>query len=398
MRKYVLIFGERTLECALPEQQVVWNHQGPAAVEDLASAIQAAFAAPLDYPAVTQAVIPEDHVAIVVDPDTPRWPELVEATAGQLCSAGVAPEAIQVILNRSLPAEQVQKFAQQLQYPLCEQETALQGQRTYLATTAEGERIYLPAAIVDADYVVTISRMGFDERWGYCGTHSTVYPALASPEDQARLRGRSHQELTPENSRGQRQMIDEIGWLLGLQYSIQVIPSASGGVGFIICGASDSVFRKGVELLNETWRADVPEQAETVLVAVPAEEHLDHWGALARSCQTAAKLVAPQGRVILLTALPPLPAEIVELIHSTPDTNALLRHLNKQRTPVAGGLHALLKLTRRAKVLLRAGWQDDVVEALECIPLGDDQEILRALESGESYALLNGAQFVHLNV
>lgn len=398
LQNYVLNFGGRSLECALPEQKVVWNHTGPAAVEDLSAAIAAAFEAPLDYPSLTQAVIPEDRVAIVVDPDTPCWLELAEATAAQLCSAGVAAEAIQVILNRALPAEQVQQLAQRLQYPLCEQETALQGQRTYLASTAEGERIYLPAAVVDADYVVTISRIGFDEQWGYRGTHSTVYPALASPEDQARLQGQSHQELTPENSRGQRQMIDEIGWLLGLQYSIQVIPSAAGGVAYILCGASDSVFRRGVELLNETWRADVPEQAETVLVALPAGEHLDHWAALTRTCQTAAKLVAPQGRVILLTSLQEIPPELAELIHATSDSDTLLRRLNKQRTPTAGALHALLKLARRAKVLLRSGWQEDLVEALDCIPLSDDQEVLRALAGGESYALLNGAQFVHLDV
>ncbi|MEZ5952582.1 MAG: hypothetical protein R3C12_26020, partial [Planctomycetaceae bacterium] len=64
--KFMLNYGPESLPCELSEQQVVWKHAGPPAVADLAQTIDATLATPRDYPCLTQAVIPEDHVAIVV--------------------------------------------------------------------------------------------------------------------------------------------------------------------------------------------------------------------------------------------------------------------------------------------------------------------------------------------
>lgn len=396
--KFMLNYGPESLPCELSEQQVVWKHAGPPAVADLAQTIDATLATPRDYPCLTQAVIPEDHVAIVVDPDTPAWTELVNATGRQLCQAGVAREAIQVILNQPLPPEAVASAAAKIEFPLCDHETILSGKRTYLASTAEGDRIYLPAALVDADCVVTISRFGFDEQWGYRGTHSTIYPALASEADRQRLQGKSHQELKPENSRGQRQTIDEIGWLLGLQYTVQVIPATSGEVGHLLCGACDSVFQRGVELLNESWRATVSQRAETVVIALAGGAAQTPWSALSRACKSAAKLVLPEGRVILLANPPALPETLLEILKNPAEPDELLRKLNRIRMPETDALHALVQLTKNAKVYFRSPWEDDTVENLYCIPLNNEPEIRRALEGGETYAILEGAQYAYLDV
>ncbi len=395
---FTVNYGKREFACEFPASQLKWQQTGPAAVEKWQQTMDQALNQPLDYPLLSQAVVPGDRVAIVVDPDTPAWPQIANALGAQLLQAGLDAESIHIVLNEPLPEAILERLVSELKFPVIDHQSAMASQKTYLASTAEGQRVYLPAVIADRDYVLTLSRIGFDEQWGYRGTHSTIYPAFAPADEQERWQGQSQQGLTPEDSRGTRQTIDEVGWLLGVHFSVQVIPSASGEVAAVLCGAADSVFQRGVELLNQHWRAVIsPEQrAETVLVAMPGDEMNRPWQALARACKAAGELAVTDGRVILLTDLQQFPESLSELLVNCSGSDDVLRKLSRLKTPEANALHALVHLTQQAKVYLQSGLEQDLVENLYCIPLGEEAEIRRALAGGESFALLAGAQYAYI--
>ena len=63
-----------------------------APVEDLAAAIEEALANPIDYPPLEQALIPEDTVALALEPGTPAAAELVAGVWRVLERRGVAAE------------------------------------------------------------------------------------------------------------------------------------------------------------------------------------------------------------------------------------------------------------------------------------------------------------------
>ncbi len=391
MAKFEIHYGTgETFPFELPEEQVLWQQTGPQPQTNVSGAIEAALATPLDYPPVSDAVVPGDKVTLVIDAGTPAWEEIIRAIGKQLESRGVEAEMLHVVLNGT---EADAARSTDVPYKVIAFDEAMQGRSVYLASTAEGQRIYLPEEIGEADYVITIGRFGFDDRWGYRGTNSTVYPAFGGEEAQSRFSGQGSQELSPDQSFGVRQMIDEVGWLLGLQFSVQVIPSGSGKLAHVIAGASDSVYREAVSRLNSSWRSSVAEPAETVIVSVPSLESGDAWVSAARACRVAEKLVSDDGRVLLVTDLKDFPEGLQEAIQASGDSDEVMRNLNRSKSPASRAVATLAGLASRYRVYLLSRLEQDIVENLFCIPLADTDELRSALQGGTSYAILDGGQF-----
>ncbi|MCG6156780.1 lactate racemase domain-containing protein [Rubinisphaera margarita] len=393
MAQFEIHYGTgESFQFELPEEHVLWKQSGPEAQDDAVRAIEEALATPLDYPPVGDAVVPGDKVTLVIDAGTPAWDEIIRALGRQLESRGVEADKLHVVLN-GVGTETAAAESSSLPYKVIAFDEAMQGRSVYLASTAEGQRIYLPEEIGEADYVVTIGRFGFDDRWGYRGTNSTVYPAFGGEEAQTRFSGPGSQELSPDESFGVRQMIDEIGWLLGLQFSVQVIPSGSGKLAHVIAGASDSVYRESVSRLNSSWRSSISTPAETVIVSVPSLEAGDAWFSTARACRAAEKLVSEDGRVLLVTDLKDFPEGLQETIQSSGDSDEVMRNLNRSKSPASRAVATLAGLASRYRVYLLSRLEQDIVENLFCIPLADTDELRSALQGGTTYAVLDGGQF-----
>ena len=86
---------------------------------------------------------------------------------------------------------------------------------------------------------------------GYRGTNSVFYPGLSSADAMLRTHGQGHLELGPDEARPLRDLVDEVGWLLGNPFTVQVIPAASQGVSRVLAGVCDPVFAQGKKLLAE---------------------------------------------------------------------------------------------------------------------------------------------------
>src|SRR5215204_5982718 len=61
----------------------------PPALSDPVGAVREALDSPLRYPALRQALTPDDHVTVVVDEHLPRLAELVTAVLDNIVGAGV---------------------------------------------------------------------------------------------------------------------------------------------------------------------------------------------------------------------------------------------------------------------------------------------------------------------
>ncbi len=398
MPKFTLYYGrDQQFDCEIESENSVWQHVGPETVSDPVSAIRAAIDEPLEYPKIDQAVVPGDRVCLVVDPETPCWPEIVAHLRQQLLSAGLDSDSIRVVLNREVDESDIpanlspEKVGKVIPYG-----DVMKGRAVYLASTAEGQRIYLPEEIGEADFIVSLGPFGFNDQWGYHGTCSVIYPAFASSEEQEKFRAGNQQELTPETSRGTRQTIDEIGWLLGLQYTVQVIPSRAGKLGHIISGANEAVYREAVNLLDQNWRVQNAKRAETVVISLPTEPGCNLWQAIQRTCRAARSLVQADGRVMLLTDLKELPRELIDPLATCEDLSDAIRLLNSLNSPEAKALHAMVSLAQTTRLYLLSDLEPDLLENLFCIPLADQKEMQNAIQGGDSYALLNGGSFVYV--
>src|SRR5690606_19856544 len=110
-----------------------------------------------------------------------------------------------------------------------------------------------------------------------------------------KAQGQGHDELTPDEVRPLRQLVEEIAWLIGAQFSVQVIPSSGAGIAEVIAGQADAVLELGRQHINDAWRIDVPERPELVIVAVEADAAGHTWTQIAAALDTARRIVARDG-------------------------------------------------------------------------------------------------------
>jgi nickel-dependent lactate racemase len=266
----------------------------------------------------------------------------------------------------------------------------------YLATSAAGERIYLSRRLLDADVVIPLTVAGYDARLGYQHPCGLLYPGLSNTEAFKKTHGQGHSELRPEDERPLRQLIDEAGWLLGVQYAVQVVPAARRGAGAeVLVGSVEGVGRAARSALDEHWRVRVEERVETVVMALPTDQHRVTWALLGRALETAKTLVERGGRIIVLTDLATEPGPGVTLIREQRSAKAALQPLR------AIGPEDLVPATQWAAaadwatVYLLSGLSSLLVEELFCTPLENEQELSRLLAGVESGLVLPAAQWVH---
>jgi len=219
----------------------------PPPLGDLAADLRAALEHPLDFPAFEHLFTEDDHVTLVLDRGTPQAATLIAEAWRVMHSRGVLPENVLILqpagftpITKADPRALLPDDVRELVRWRAHDPTQATGM-SYLASTARGERIYLSRDMLDADVIVSIGMFAFDPVIGYRGTGSVFYPGLSSTDAIDRAHGLSHSELDLEDDRPLRQSIDEITWLSGSQFSLQVVPAAGEGVSAVLAGAVEPV-------------------------------------------------------------------------------------------------------------------------------------------------------------
>lgn len=381
--------------------RVLAIHTGPPKCDTLAEDLRTALATPLDFPPLEQLCIPGDHVLLALDRHTPASADLIAGIWQVLEHRGVQAEGLQILQPVALGGAPLVDPRTGLPEAIREQvrwathDPTNSRQQAYLATTARGERIYLDRDATDADVVISVGAIAYDPVLGFRGTSSVFYPGLSTTDAISRARGEGHSELGPDDERPLRQSIDEIAWLLGTQFTVQVIPGAGTSAAAVLAGASDSVFRQGKRLLEDWWCVRLPERAETVVVAVDADCAGHGWEQLGAALATARNLVAKGGKIIVLSGLQAEIGDGMTMIRQSRSPRNALQPI-RQNSP--------LDMIPATQVATAADWchvyllsrlADDVVEELFMTPLASDREATRLLEASPPGVFIGSAQHAY---
>ncbi len=252
-----------------------------------------------------------------------------------------------------------------------------------MATTTLGERVFLARDVVNADVVVSIGVIGYDPVIGFRGTSSVFYPGLSSTEARERAIGQGHRELSPDDERPLRRMIDEIGWLLGTQFSVQVIPGAKGRASQILAGICESVFQQGKQRLEENWLVPIETRPEIVVVGVDCGSGGHGWKQVCSAMSMARRIVGKGGKIVILSELDADLQAGIELIRMHENPRDVLRPLQELAPVDFISATQLADCVDWADVYLISQLEDDLVEDLFIIPVGNHAELERLLQSGE---------------
>jgi nickel-dependent lactate racemase len=401
-RKIRLNYGnQKQFEVEIDSERLVAEPSAPQPNHRFKSELATALQRPIDFPSVEQAVIPGDRVTVALERHTPGSASLVAGIWKALSPRGIDADRFVVIqpatrMASDLPdprAELPEEIREQVHWIL--HDPTRRDRCVYLAATATGERVYLAREVVDADFLISVGPIVFDPLMGYRGTNSVFYPGLSSVEAMQRTQGQGHLELGPEEVRPLRELIDEIGWLLGNPFTVQVIPAAAGGVSRVLAGVCEPVFTQGKKLLMEQWLVEVDERPDVVIAAIDHEVGPHGWEHLGAAVEVARGLVARGGKIVILSDLNAELSEGLELIRSGQSARDAIRPLRKQTPPDLICATQLAAAADWARIYLLSGLADDVVDELFLTPISDESEVRRLLNDDSRCLFLEAAQFAY---
>jgi nickel-dependent lactate racemase len=367
-------------------------------IDDLASAVSAAMAEPLDYPPLPQTVTPGDRIVLPLAEGTPQAAEITAAVVRALISAGVSPDGISILRTEGDvqaggddPCSQIEEVALG-KIRLVTHDSANRRAMAYLATTEGGEPILLDRLLTDADLVLPIGCLQAEKTVGYFGIHSPIFPALSDERTHARFRRVGELRGAGPDHRTLKHEVEEVAWLLGVNLTVQVIPAASQGVLHVVAGQSDAVRRRCRELYRAAWGESVAGRANLVIAAIEGPREQQTWANLGRAIHRAGQLVEDGGAIAVCCDLAGEPGPGVQQLIGASSLESALRRLRRDCPVDALPAVQLTQAVRRGRVYLLSRLDPAMVESLEMTPVEDSQDLVRlARRSGTCILLSNAA-------
>jgi nickel-dependent lactate racemase len=321
-----------------------------------------------------------------------------------LIRAGVQPDGISVMRTEADVDTGVESPCRLLNDELGERIRLLthdpenRGRLAYLAATEAGEPILLNRVITDADLVLPVGWVQRERNSGYFGIHTPLYPALSDAGTQARFR---RHDVLRGNAHPHRDLVretEEVAWLLGVNFTIQLTPGEGEDVLQVVAGQSDAVRRRSRELYREAWNFSVPRQASLVVAAIEGGREHQTWEDLGRALEIAAPLVEEGGAIAVCCDLAAAPGPAVQRMAGAPARQSALRQIRRDSPADALPAAQLARVLDRDHVYLLSRLDPALVEELEITPLAGPDELARLVRKHRSCILLSNASHAMVTV
>jgi nickel-dependent lactate racemase len=389
----LIVSGRQRLELEAASGQRISSIHGPPALRDPGAAVRAALEAPFSYPPLRRALTPEDRVAIVVDEQLPDLAGLLVPILEHIGSANIPAESITLVCPRSsVGTTWIDDLPDEFDGVCVEVHDPADRRRlSYLATTAAGRRLYLNRTVIDADQVVVLTGRRYDPWLGYGGAEGAIFPTLSDTETLKASLRQPHFGPPGREPWPLRQEAIEATWLLGQPFYMQAILAVGNGVARVVAGASDAC-REGDRQLDDAWRPHIAAAPQTVVAALSGDPRGQTFGEMARALTSAANIVQPGGRIILVSDAPPALPPGTELIRDADDPRAALAALEKSPTPEMVPAMQWARAAGHARVSLLGNLPDETVEELFASPLAGPEQVQRLVSSGGECVVLHDAQ------
>ncbi len=185
---------------------------------------------------------------------------------------------------------------------------------------------------------------------------------------------------------------NEAAWLLGAQFTIQVVPAGGSRVARVLAGDSAAVAREGSQACAEIWNYPVPARANLVVCTIEGDAAEQSWDNLGRALAAAATVVDPEGAIVVCTELSQRPGAGVERVIGAEDLEQVEIEIDRERPPDSLAALELIRAVQRGKVYLVSRLEDDFVEDLGLLPVAPGQLSRLAARYG-SCIVLENAQY-----
>jgi nickel-dependent lactate racemase len=379
-------------DCGAPAAEAVGN---------VRQAVADVLAAPLDFPPLSQAIIPGDRIVLALEPSVPQAGVIVAAVVDLLLEAGAKPDDVTIV--RAQPSSEANSHeAEDLREHFSDEYRDLieivvhdpmhRDQLSYLAADESSEPVYVNRRLFDADIVLPIGCLRLGTAWDYYGVNGTLCPTFSDQATLDRFRAAGVADNLGDAAK-RRHEADELAWLLGVMLTIQVVPGPEGKILHVLAGSTHSVQRRGAELCEAAWEFETPRRAELVVAAVDGDANQQTWENFGRAIAAATRAVNDDGAIAVCMELSEAPGPALQTISGAHDLHDAERTIRCLRTADAPAAHELVRALQRCRVYLLSQLDETTVEDLGIAHIAAAEEVERLAERHRSCTLLGSAQF-----
>jgi hypothetical protein len=188
--------------------------------------------------------------------------------------------------------------------------------------------------------------------------------------------------------------VDNVAWLLGINFTVQLIPAAGGRVLHVVAGESNAVRRQARELYRAAWSWPAAGRASLVVASIEGDAAQQTWENVGRTLQAAGKFVEADGAIAVCCDLATGPGPALQRMAHAPLPDSGLPQDGPKRPPDALPAAQLARALQQYKVYLLSRLDPSVVEELDVFPLAGPDELARLTRRHRSCILLSNAQYV----
>ena len=376
-------WGRHQWDVEIPTAKVLVPRRHPAAppLADPAAAVRAALEQPFGFPPLRRALTPDDHVAVVVDESLATLPLLLPPILQHVQEAGVQMDRVTLVCAPpstgqpwldTLPDE-FQDVHVEVHQPDDRKKLA------YLATMRQGRRLYLNRTMVDADQSIVLTRRGYDCLLGYAGGVGSLFPSLSDQATLHELRGQLSLAAPGVEPWKHQRAAAEAAWLLGVPFLVQVIEGSDDAVVHVLVGPMESA-AEGERLLDDRWRVEIGDEPDVVIASISGNPARHTFADFARAWSAAARVVKPDGVIILLTDANPALGPGSALMRQMDNPGRALRLLAEENPDDYEAVYQWTSAAQKAKLYLLSRLAIDVAEELFTTPLDNVRQVQKLLQ------------------
>ena len=262
----------------------------------------------------------------------------------------------------------------------------------YLAASESGRPILVSRALHEADLVVPIGGCLHPASAGYFGIHGTIFPTFADADTLSRFRSLGSLSDSGNYKQGLVEEANEVAWLLGVMFTIQLLPADAFRVLEVLAGHSEAVRQRAQRRYEEAWRqSNEGPPASLAVAAIAGEAATQTWQNLGRAVENAGRLVEDGGAIAVCCELEDVPGPALKRMAHAESRRRAFREIRRERPIDALPAAQIARAIDRFTVYLFSRLAPEVVEDLDMVPIANPAELARLARQHKACALLANA-------
>lgn len=273
--------------------------------------IKEALQKPLGAERISEAVGPDDIIAIVIDDYTRPCPTklLLPPVLDELKKAGVNDLDIIIIIATGTHTPPSPEIIKDLvgdkisrNYMIISND-AVQGQHVPVGTTKRGNTVEVLKDYVEADYKIILGDIEYHYFAGYGGTRKSILPGISSKNTIQRnhsLLFEKHSQMGVLKENPIHQEMNEAMHFAGCDFALNVVQNSDDCIVGAWAGKPELVMDAGVKLVDTMYRRAIKEKPDIVITTANGAPHDINLYQAMKAMYTACQVVKEGGVIVLV--------------------------------------------------------------------------------------------------